>query len=123
MMAPRKILKSVGDKIEPCFKPVRSSNCDPCSHPSVLTVAIAPLCNDAIRLTSFGGVPQNINILSSPESNNGDENQNIITIEKEENVIITKKKKVLSEESKIKISESKRNKNKKYGIVSNSLDV
>ena len=36
--------------------------------------------------------------------------------EKAENIVITKKKKVLSEESKIKISESKRNKNKKYGI-------
>ena len=59
---------------------------------------------------------QNINILSLPESNNSDENQNIITTEKEENIVVTKKKKVLSDESKLKISESKRNKNKKYGI-------
>ena len=36
--------------------------------------------------------------------------------EKKENLIISKKKKVFSEETKIKISESKRNKNKKYGI-------
>jgi len=59
---------------------------------------------------------QNINIISSSESNDIEQNQNIITTEKEENVVITKKKKVLSEESKIKISESKKNKNKKYGI-------
>lgn len=34
---------------------------------------------------------QNINILSLPESNNSDENQNIITTEKEENIVVTKK--------------------------------
>lgn len=48
-------------------------------------------------------IEQNINILYSPESNDVQENKNI-------------KKKMLSEESKLKISESKRNKNKKYGI-------
>jgi hypothetical protein len=58
---------------------------------------------------------QNINILSSSENNDIKENKNINTDEKKENLIIIKKK-VLSEESKIKISESKRNKNKKYGI-------
>lgn len=59
---------------------------------------------------------KNINIISSSENNEIEKNQNIITTEKEENIAITKKKKFLSEESKMKISESKRNKNKKYGI-------
>jgi hypothetical protein len=59
---------------------------------------------------------ENINIFLPPINNDIIENKNINTTDKEENNVITKKKKVFSEESKLKISESKRNKNKKYSI-------
>ena len=55
--APRKMLKSIGDSIDPCFSPVFSSNGTPSPHPSIFTVAIAPWCSDMMRFRSLGGVP------------------------------------------------------------------
>jgi hypothetical protein len=45
---------------------------------------------------------QNINIFLSPENNDSEQNQNIITTEKEKSVVIIKKNKVFSEEIKTK---------------------